>query len=65
MAVENFVFRENWAGSEVVGMKIPFAIFDPSWTQILASKGPNMKSLKQHFNFQLIRKADTILLHIL
>ena len=31
MAVKNFIFRENWVGSEVAGMKIAiFAIFDPT-----------------------------------
>ena len=42
MAVKSFVFRENWVGSKVAGMKITFfAIFDPTWTHILAPKGPN------------------------
>ena len=35
MAVKNFVFRENWVGSKVTGMKIK-----PAWTHILAPKGP-------------------------
>ena len=39
MAVKNFVFRENWIGNKVAGMKTTFvAIFDPIWTHILASK---------------------------
>ena len=30
MAVSNFVFRENWLGSKVTGLKTTFfAIFDP------------------------------------
>ena len=41
MALKNFPFRKNWVGSEVVGMKITFfAIFDPTWDHILASKRP-------------------------
>ena len=40
MALKNFVFRENWVGSEVTDMKIAFfAIFDPTWNHILAPKG--------------------------
>ena len=51
MAVKNFVFRENWVGSKVAGMKTTFfAIFDPTWTHILAPKGPNKEFLKQHFS---------------
>ena len=42
MAVKNFIFRENWVHSEVVGMKTTFfAIFDPTWSHTLAPKGPN------------------------
>ena len=37
MAAENFIFRKNWVGSEVAGMKIVFfVISDPTWTHILA-----------------------------
>ena len=51
MAVKNFVFRENWVGNKVVGMKTTFfAIFDPNWAHILAPKGPNKEFLKQHFS---------------
>ena len=51
MAVKNFVFREDWVGSKVAGMKTTFfVIFDPTWTHILASKGPHKEFLKQHFN---------------
>ena len=50
MAVENFVFRENWVGSKVAGMKaIFFAIFDPTWINLVAPKGPKNKFLKQDF----------------
>ena len=49
MAVKNFVLRENWVGSMVVGMTF-FAIFDPTWTHTLALKELNMKSLKQYFS---------------
>ena len=27
MAIKNFVFRENWVGSEVAGMKLAFLSF--------------------------------------
>ena len=41
MALKNFCFRKNWVGSEMAGMKITFfVIFDPTWAQILAPKGP-------------------------
>ena len=51
MAVKNFVFGENWVGSKVAGMKTAyFAIFDPTWTHILAQKSPNKEFLKQHFS---------------
>ena len=41
MVPKNFCFRESWVGSEVTGMKIAiFAIFDPTWTDILAQKRP-------------------------
>ena len=44
MAVKNFVFRENWVGSEMTDMKITFfAIFDPIWTQILTQIGNSFK----------------------
>ena len=55
--------RENWVVNEVAGRKIAFSIiFDPTWTHILASKGPNMEFLKQNFNFQSLRKTEAILL---
>ena len=51
-------FREN-----CLVMKITFfAIFDPTWTYILASKGSNIELLKQYFNFQSIRKTKAIFL---
>ena len=51
MAVKNFVFKEHWVGSKVAGMKTTFfAIFDPTWTHILAPQGPNKEFLKQHFS---------------
>ena len=50
MVLKNFVFGENWVESEVAGMKIAFfAISDPTWTHILAPKGPNMEFLQQNF----------------
>ena len=63
MALKNFFFREKWVGSEVAGMKITLlAIFEPTWTHILAPKGPNMEFLKQNFNFQSLRKTEAIVL---
>ena len=51
MAVKNFIFKENWVDSKVAGTKATFfAIFDPTWTHILAPKGPNKEFLKQHFS---------------
>ena len=49
MAVKNFVFTENWVGTKVAGMKTFFANFDPTWTQIMAPKGPNKEFIQQHF----------------
>ena len=44
-------------------MKIAFfAIFDPTWTHILAPKGLNMEFFRQNFNFQSLRKTEAILL---
>ena len=67
MAVQKFVFRENWVGSKVVaGMKTTFfAIFDPIWTNILAPIDTNNEFFKQNFSFQSIRKMEVILLSIL
>ena len=51
MVAKNFVFRQNWVGRKVAGMKnIFFVIFDPTWTQVLAPEGPNKESIKQHFS---------------
>ena len=51
MAAKKFVFREKWVGSKVAGMKTTFfAIFDTTWTHILAPKGLNKEFLKQHFS---------------
>ena len=48
MAVKNFVFRENWVGSKVAGMKKTFfGIFDPTSTHSLAPKDPNKEFLKE------------------
>ena len=39
MAVKKFALRENWVGTEVVGMKITFfAIFWPNLDQYLGPK---------------------------
>ena len=51
MVVKNFVSRQYWVGRKVAAMKkIFFAIFDPTWTHILALKDPNKEFLKQHFS---------------
>ena len=51
MAVKNFVFRENWVGSKVAGMKTNFfAIFDPTLILSLAPKNPNKEFLKENFS---------------
>ena len=51
MAVKDFVFRQNWIGRKVAGMKNTFfAIFDATWTHILAPKALNKEFLKQHFS---------------
>ena len=66
MAVKNFVFRKNWVGSEVANIKIAFlAIFNLTWTHVLAPTSPNMGILKQNFNFQFLRKTEAILLPIM
>ena len=49
MTVKNFVFGENWVGSKVAGTTF-FAIFDPTWTHILAPKGLNKEFLKEHYS---------------
>ena len=73
MAVENFVFRENWVGSKVTGMKTTFfAIFDSTWTHIVWAQKAHMRnSLKSilvrknrnYINFVTLRQ--TILSEIL
>ena len=51
MVVKNFVFRQDWVGRKVTGMKKTFfAIFDPTCTHILALKSPNKEFLKQNFS---------------
>ena len=63
MALKNFIFRENWVGGEVTGMKIAFfAIFDLTWTHTLVPKGLNMEFLQRNFNFQSLRKTEATLL---
>ena len=66
MTVKNYVFRENWVGRDMAGMKIViFAIFDPTWAQLLAPIGPSMEFLKQNFIFKSLRKTEGILLPII
>ena len=53
MVVKNFVFRQDWVGRKVAGMKKTFfAIFDPTWIHILALKGPNKEFLEQNFSHE-------------
>ena len=55
MTLKNFSFRKNWIGSEVVGMKITlFAIFDPTWDHILASKRRKYGIPKAEFEFSVL-----------
>ena len=66
MASKSFVFRKNWVGSEVAGMKIAFlANFDPTWAHILAPTGLNMEFIKQNFNFQYLRNTEALSLPIM
>ena len=47
MVVKNFVFRQDWVGGKVAGMRKPFLVFfDPTWTHILALKNPIKEFLK-------------------
>ena len=47
MAAKNFIFREICVGSKVAGMQTNvFAVFDPTWTLVLAPKGSHDKFLK-------------------
>ena len=49
MVVKSFVFRQDWVGRKVAGMKKTFfVIFDPTCTHILALKSPNKEFVKQH-----------------
>ena len=58
MAVKNFVFRQNWVGRKVTGMKKTFfAIFNPTWTQIVLPKSPN----KEFLNSILVKRGTIIL----
>ena len=51
MVVKNIIFRQDWVGRKVAGLKKTFfAIFDTIWTHILALKGPIKEFLKQHFS---------------
>ena len=60
MVLKNFFFRENWVGSEVADMKVAFfAILDPCFGP---PKVPNMKFVKQSFNFQSLRTTEALLL---
>ena len=47
MTVKNFVFRESWVISKVAGTKRTF--FDPTWTHIVAPKGPKNNSFRNIF----------------
>ena len=50
MVVKNIVFRQDWVGRKVAGLKKTFfAIFDTIWPHILALKGP-IKEFLKHFS---------------
>ena len=52
MALKNFSFGKNGVESEMVGIKITFfAIFDPTWDHILATKRQKYGIPKAEFNF--------------
>ena len=55
MAVKNFVFRQNWVGRKVAGMKktLFFVIFDPTWATFFYQKAQIRTSL----NSILIKKG--------
>ena len=54
MALKNFSFKKNWVGSEVAGMKITFfAIFEPTWAQILAPERPKYGISEVEFEFSV------------
>ena len=51
MAVKNFVFRENWVGSKMAGMKMTFfAIFDTTGPIVWPQKAQIRNSLKSIFS---------------
>ena len=55
MALKNFSFRKSWVGSEVAGMKMTFfAMFDPIWVHILASKMPKYGTAEAEFEFLVL-----------
>ena len=47
MATKNFVFRQNWVGRKVAGMKKNFfsPIFNPNWSHIVTPKAQIRNSL--------------------
>ena len=65
MVVKNFIFRQDWAGRKVAGMKKTFfAIFDPTGTYILALKSPNKEFLlKKDRNYIIINVVTLILIN--
>ena len=65
MTVKNFVFRNNWVGSEVASMKIALLPFltrlGPTfWPQQVMGFMGFMGFLKQNFNFQSLRMTEAI-----
>ena len=58
-----FPWEWEWVGNELTVVKIAFfPFFDPTWTHILAPKGPYMGLLYKNFNIQSLRKTEAILL---
>ena len=53
MAVKKFAFRQNWVSRKVVGTKKTFfAIFDPTWIDIL----PQKAQIRVSLNHILVKK---------
>lgn len=60
-SVKTSFLKEHWFGIKVIGMKIAsFIIFNPNLVNILALHASKLIIFKQHFNFKMIRKAETI-----
>ena len=54
MAVKNFIFRENWVGIKVVGMKQPFL---PFLTQPGPTFWPQKAQIRNSLNSILVKEG--------